>query len=152
MLQALLQTAETASHKLEQRAQAILGHKPKISGKDSKSLRPVVKPPKAAAYDLAAFKAGGCDCAINMAFTAAEAKAAGCDLATAKSLGYDVSSLVIGFGVDAVTAAGYDTSSIILVSRTQATTDTHTPRKLPNPQTPKLKLLNPIPQTPYHKS
>ncbi len=121
LLQALLQTAKYASERLQQQAQAILGHAPNISRQDSKSLLRVIKLPKAAAYDLAAFRAGGCDwAAIQMAgFTAAEAKTAGCDLATAKSAGYDASSLVVEFGFDAVVSAGCDVS-FILVSRMNA--------------------------------
>ncbi len=114
-LQALLQAAKTASQRLEQQAQAILGFKPNISGQDSKSLLPVIKPPKAAAYDAAAFRAGGCDCAIKVAgFTFAEAKAAGCDVASCESAGWDLSSLILEFGFDAVFAAGCDMSSMNL--------------------------------------
>ena len=77
---------------MEQRANAILSHTPKISVQDSSSLLRVVLPPKAAGYDMAAFRTSGCSWAdIKTAgFTLAEAKAAGCDLASTKAAGYDV--------------------------------------------------------------
>jgi ribosomal protein L13E len=96
------------------KAQVILGYAPKIAGQDSKSLLLVVQPPTAAAYDAAAFRAGGCDCAIAMAgFTAAEAKTAGCDVATAKSAGYDLPSIkAAGFDAAAFKAGGCDWAAI----------------------------------------
>jgi hypothetical protein len=87
-LQARLQTAKTASERLEQRARAILDRAPQIAGNDSKSLLAVFKPPLAAAYDAAAFKAARCDWqweTLKMAgFNQEQAKAAGCAIATAK--------------------------------------------------------------------
>jgi hypothetical protein len=93
---------------MEQRAQAILSHTPKLSVHDSRSLLRILVPPKAAG--IAVFVAAGCSFAdIKKAgFSLAEAKAAGCDLASAKAAGYDIPSLVTAFGVAAVSASGCD--------------------------------------------
>ena len=74
------------------------------------------------AVDAAAFRAASYDWTTVRAkgFTAEQVKAAGCDLTSAQSAGYEVGSLVAAFGYDACTAAGCDMSSIILVSRTPA--------------------------------
>ena len=71
------------------------------------------------------YPSGKKDDVLTVGFTVAEAKAAGCDLATAKSAGYDIMSLVAGFGLDAVVAAGCDVSSFMLVSRTRALKHQH---------------------------
>jgi len=49
------------SKDLEQRARAILSHTPAPAAQDSASLSALLLPPKAAAYDFAAFRAAGCD-------------------------------------------------------------------------------------------
>jgi hypothetical protein len=85
---------------------------------------------KAAGFDLAAFRAAGCEWSTIRAagFSAAEAKAAGCDLASARAV-YDMSSLLVAYGYDAVKAAGFDVSRILVSSllctcaRTHAHTD-----------------------------
>lgn len=73
---------------------------------------------KAAGCDAAAFRTAGCNWPIikQAGFTAFELKVAGCDIETAKSLGYDVGSLILGFGFAAVVASGCDVSSVVLVS------------------------------------
>jgi intracellular multiplication protein IcmE len=77
---------------------------------------------KAAGYDLATFRAGGFSWAEmkTAGFTARELRLAGCDWACAKAAGFDVSSLVVSFGYDAVAATGCDVSSCVIVSRTPA--------------------------------
>jgi hypothetical protein len=84
---------------------------------------------KAFGFDLPSIKAAGCDAAafrtagFNWAtmkqagFTPFELKVAGCDIETAKSLEYDIGSLILGFGFAAVVALGCDVSSVVLVSR-----------------------------------
>jgi hypothetical protein len=47
-------------------------------------------------------------------FTAAETKAAGCDITCAKAAGYNVMTLFEAFGYDAVAAAGCDISFILV--------------------------------------
>ncbi len=71
---------------------------------------------KAAGFDLAAFRAAGCDWSTirTAGFSAAEAKAAGCNLASVQAVGYDVPSLVVAYGFDAVEAAGLDVSCILV--------------------------------------
>jgi hypothetical protein len=80
-LQTKLENAKACFSKIEQRAEAILSHTPKISGQHSSSLLRVIVPPKAAGYNAADFIAAECRWTeLKMAgFTAAEAEAAGCD-------------------------------------------------------------------------
>jgi hypothetical protein len=72
---------------------------------------------KDAGFDAAAFRAAGfCWSDLKAAgFTFWEVPAARCDLASAQSAGYDVSSLIAGFGYDAVATLGCDMSSVVLV-------------------------------------
>ena len=78
------------------------------SAQDLKSLSALLVPPQAALYDLADFRAAGCDwAAIRLAgFPAADCKAAGCDAAAAHAAGYDVPSILSLFDYDTVAAAG----------------------------------------------
>ncbi len=73
---------------------------------------------KVAGFDVAAFRAAGCDWSTikTAGFTAPEVAAAGCDLASAQAAGYDVLLLVSAFGYDAVEASDVNLSSWILVS------------------------------------
>jgi hypothetical protein len=50
-------------------------------------------------------------------YSARELRPAGCDLAAAQAAGYDVQSLFMAFGYDAVAATGCDLSGCVLVSR-----------------------------------
>jgi hypothetical protein len=86
---------------------AALG-RPAVGGLDAPSL-------KTAGFSAAEAKAAGCDWLTIKAagFSAAEAKAAGCDLASARAAGYDHPSLkAAGFDLAAFRAAGYDWSTI----------------------------------------
>ncbi len=67
---------------------------------------------KAAGLDPAAIRAAGLDwLTIRTAgFSAVEAKAASCDFASALASGFDVMSIVVAHGYDAVAAAGVDIS------------------------------------------
>jgi hypothetical protein len=73
--------------------------------------------PKAAA-SLPAVRPSECEWAElkKDGFTARELRLAGCDLETAKTLGYDAFPLVSAFGYDAVVASGVDFSRLVLVS------------------------------------
>ncbi len=73
---------------------------------------------KAAGCNAAAFRTARCDWTIikQAGFSAFELKNAGCDIETARLLGYDVGSLILGFGFVAVVASGCDVSSVVLVS------------------------------------
>ena len=64
---------------------------------------PILKPARPPECEWEALKDDG--------YTARELRLAGCDFASAKSLGYDVFSLVIAFGVHAVATSGCDLSS-----------------------------------------
>ena len=71
---------------------------------------------KSVAAVKAVFAVLGCDwSAIRTGgFTAAEARAAGCDLKTAQAAGYDLLSLLEAYGYDACKAAGCDVSHILV--------------------------------------
>ena len=80
------------------------------------ALTPGLRDMKSVAAVKAVFAALGCDwSAIRTGgFTAAEARAAGCDVKSAQAAGYDVLSLVVAYGYDACKAAGCDVSYILV--------------------------------------
>jgi hypothetical protein len=106
--------------------------------------------PAVVGLDVPSLKTAG------FSFYAAEAKAAGCNPASAEAAGYDVPSLVVAYGYDAVAAAGVDViffkafkgrekdlSSCILVSfllcnctQTRARTDFSPPPPTHSPVSP----------------
>ncbi len=134
----------TKSRQLKQRADAILNRR--ISTFSAyRQLEQALIPLKAAGYDVAAFRAAGCDWAIikTANFTAAEVKAAGCGPTSAQSAGYELNSLVSAFGFDALLASGCDLSSVVLVSfplcsciHRRSQTNPPLPVTSPHPPTP----------------
>ena len=80
------------------------------------ALSPGLGDMKSVAAVKAVFAVLGCDwSAIRTGgFTAAEARAAGCDLKSAQAAGYEVPSLLVAYGEDACKAAGCDVSHILV--------------------------------------
>jgi ribosomal protein L13E len=112
----------TKSQQLKQRADAILNRR--ISNFSAYcQLQEAIVKAKTAGYDVAAFRAAGCDWATikTAGFTVAEVKAAGCDFLSARAAGFDLPSLRNGgYDVAAFRAAGCDWATVITAGFTLA--------------------------------